>query len=256
MNNNRQYRSHQPAQRLDPRQAAQATRTTRQDYGQSDVFVDEDEIYDDPPPGRLPTSSRRYHQPLPGQGKQVRYEFQPEVVHTNIPPRRSAQAAAGQKARDTEEPQALRPKRKRRGWHPLWYLGLGMIVMLVLWVGLSWLMNWWYTTQNDMTYTKAFRTFSVDYAVGHNNDSSANPSHFIVQNDKRHIIILELPADDASKTVIYTGPQLIGDGQERTPVTISFSLNAQTGRYDMVLHVQDQTYVFTNNGKKFVPPQQ
>src|SRR5260221_352693 len=204
MNNNRQYRSHQPAQRLDPRQAAQATRTTRQDYGQSDVFVDEGEIYADPRTGRLPTSSRRYHQPVPRQGKQVRYEFQPEVVHTNIPPRRSAQAAAGQKARDTEEPQALRPKRKRRGWHPLWYLGLGMIVMLVLWVGLSWLMNWWYTTQNDMTYTKAFRTFFLVYAVGHNNDSGENRFFFIDKKNRGNIFSFESPADDASKTVIYT----------------------------------------------------
>src|SRR5258708_8249158 len=98
--------------------------------------------------------------------------------------------------------------------------------------------------------------FSEDYAVGKNNESSANPTHFSAKNNKGRIIIVDFPADDASKAFIYTGPQLIGDGQERTPVTISFSLNAQTGRYDMVLHVQDQTYVFTNNGKKFVPPQQ
>jgi len=130
-----------------------------------------------------------------------------------------------------------------------------MSVMFALWVGLSWFGNWWYTTQNDMTYTKAFRTFSVDFAVGHNNDRR-NPSHFIVQNDKGHIIIVELPADDARKAVIYTGPQLIGDGQERTPVTLRFSWNPQTGRYDLVLHIQNQTYVFTNDGKQFVPPQQ
>jgi len=138
--------------------------------------------------------------------------------------------------------------------HWLWYAGIGAIVALILWVGAAWLSNKWTDTQNDWTYTQAFRTYSVDKAVGHNGDSDTHPSHFIVQNDKRRIIIIELPADNAAKAIIYSGPMLIGDGQDRTPITISFQLNAQTGRLDMVLHVQDQNYVFANNGTKFVEP--
>lgn len=70
-----------------------------------------------------------------------------------------------------------------------------------------------------------------------------------------HILIIELPADDWSKAIIYSAPMLIGDGQERTPATISFQADAQTGRLDMLLHVEDQTYLFTNNGQKLVTPQ-
>ena len=66
---------------------------------------------------------------------------------------------------------------------------------------------------------------------------------------------IELPADDWSKAIIYSAPTLIGDGQEKTPATVSFQADLQTGRMDMVLHVEDQTYIFTNNGTKFVTPQ-
>ena len=138
--------------------------------------------------------------------------------------------------------------------HWLVFVGIGAIITLSVWLGAAYINVWWMNTQNDWTYTQAFRTFSIDRAVGHNNDSATHPSHFIVQNDKRHIIIIELPADDFSKSIIYSAPTLIGEGQEKTPATISFVENAQTGRLDIVLHVEDQTYIFTNNGTKFVTP--
>ena len=55
-----------------------------------------------------------------------------------------------------------------------------------------------------------------DAVVGHN-DSPANPSHFIALNLNRHIVIIELPGADPSKAKIYTGPILLGDGQDLTP---------------------------------------
>jgi hypothetical protein len=133
-------------------------------------------------------------------------------------------------------------------------VSLGAILALTLWIGAAWMNVWWTTTSADWTYTHAFRTFSLDQAVGHNGDSATRPSHFIVQNDHRHILLIELPANDASKALIYAGPVLIGDGQESLPVTISFQVNGQTGRLDLVLHIQDQSYVFLNTGTKFVAP--
>jgi len=63
-------------------------------------------------------------------------------------------------------------------------------------------MAWWAGVQNDWKFTASFRTFSVDQAVGHDGDSPTHPSHFIVQNDARRIIIIEFPANDASKVAI------------------------------------------------------
>jgi hypothetical protein len=54
--------------------------------------------------------------------------------------------------------------------------------------------------------------------------------------------------------MIYSGPVLLGNGQDLTPVTLSFSDVNGDGKLDMVLHILDQTIVFLNNGTKFVPP--
>jgi len=54
--------------------------------------------------------------------------------------------------------------------------------------------------------------------------------------------------------LIYSGPTMLGDGEDKTPVFLSFQLNPQTNRLDMVLHVENQLYIFANNGTKFLEP--
>jgi hypothetical protein len=205
----------------------------------SDVLPD---FADDPRP-KTASSSRRYYLPDLRGGTQV--EHRPPLVGTTIKPRSSAQAAA---------PTTHAPARPQRRIHWLAIAGLSGMVVLVLFVGGSWVHTKWLATMDDWTYTQTFRTFSIDFAVGHNGDSATHPSHFIVQNDKRRIVILEFPADEPGKCIVYYGPVLLGDGQEKTPVTLSFQTDPQTGRMDMVLHVEDQQYLFTNNGTKFVAP--
>lgn len=221
---------------------------------------EEDAYQRDGWPQRLPTSSRRYDLDMAAQATSRRYQFHPEQVQ-RIPPRRSAHQPppipVGQRVTEAHPTLAPRPQprqsQQRRG-QGLWWVILGALLALSLWVAVAWVTAWWTNTSNDWTYTRAFRTFSVDQAVGHNGDSAAHPSHFIVQNDHRHIILIELPANDAAKALIYAGPVLLGDGQESLPVTISFHLNAHTGRLDLLLHIQDQSYVFLNTGTKFVAP--
>lgn len=204
---------------------------------------EDDGGYDDQWPGRLPSSSRRYYMPDVQGNVTIKEHKKPLVV----PPRRSAAPAP-----ETAQPAPRR--RSRFHLHPLAWLGIGAIAMLLLYIAWWNVNNWWTGVQQDWQYTSAFRTYSVDAVVGHNGDSTAHPSHFIVQNDKRHILIIELPADDEKKAVIYRAPVLIGDGGEKTPITITFVTNSQTGRLDMVLHVEDQSYIYTNNGTQFIAP--
>ena len=227
---------------------------TRQPVGDVITFTDsaghltetDEGDYDDQWTTRLPSSSRRYT-PQVWQKGNVNYTLHPNQP---IQRRRSAQATP---QRQTEDTPVTRTRHKHR-MHWLVYAGIGAIIALTLWICAAWVINWWTGVQNDWKYTATFRTFSVDQAVGHNGDSTTHPSHFIVQNNKRRIIIIEFPDNDESKALIYAGPVLLGDGQEKTPVTISFQANTQTGRLEMVLHVQDQSYIFSNNGTKFVPP--
>ncbi len=136
---------------------------------------------------------------------------------------------------------------------PLVAIILGMAMMALLAFTLSSIGSWWQTHQQDVTYGRP-RTFQIDAVVGHN-DSATNPSHFIFLNLNRHVIIIELPGGDSSKARIYNGPTLFGDGQDLTPVTAEFKDVNGDGRLDMIVHIQDQTLVYLNNGTQFVPLQ-
>jgi hypothetical protein len=77
------------------------------------------------------------------------------------------------------------------------------------------------------------------------------PSHFIAINLHRHIEVIECPGSDCSKAIVYTGPVLIGDGQDLAPVTLEFKAVNGDGKLDMLVHVQGQTFVFLNDAGRF-----
>jgi hypothetical protein len=60
--------------------------------------------------------------------------------------------------------------------HPLYYLGLGMVVMVLLWVILSPVFGWFTDLLDDLHYGMP-RTTQVDAYVGH--EAGKTPSHFI-----------------------------------------------------------------------------
>ena len=148
-----------------------------------------------------------------------------------------------------------RPAKKTGGrvWrtHPLFYLGIGMVIMLVLWGLLSVVVGWWTTTWDDLHYGRP-RTYQVDAVVGHN-DSTNNPSHFIAVNLKGRIEIIEFPGGDGSKARIYIGPQLYGNGEDLVPVTLSFDDVYGNHHPDMILHFQNTQIVFVNANGGFQP---
>lgn len=133
---------------------------------------------------------------------------------------------------------------------PLVAIVLGMALMALLAFTISSIGSWWQLHQQDVTYGRP-RTFQIDAVVGHN-DSPANPSHFIFLNLNRHVVIIELPGGDSSKARIYNGPTLFGDGQDLTPITAEFKDVNGDGRPDMIVHIQDQTLVYLNDGTQFV----
>lgn len=129
----------------------------------------------------------------------------------------------------------------------------GMLLMSLLVFAISSFGSWWQIHQDDVTYGRP-RTFQIDAVVGHG-DSPANPSHFIFLNLNRHVVIIELPGGDSTRARIYNGPTLFGDGQDLTPVTAEFRDVNGDGKPDMIVHIQDQTLVFINDGTQFRPLQ-
>jgi hypothetical protein len=96
------------------------------------------------------------------------------------------------------------------------------------------------------------RTYQVDAVVGHN-DSSSNPSHFEAENIRGHIIVIELPGGDASKSRVYG---ITTEMNGNTSVTVNFQDVNGDGKLDMVVVVGDPgsttTFTLYNDGTQFV----
>jgi hypothetical protein len=236
-------------------------RTTAPPPTQTQDETEEDE-YDDVWPTRLPTSSRRYIQ-VPTQQAATMQGPRKRVVNVydlppNIPPRRSRITTEGYAAPALPPGQpaqrATSVQQSRRTHlhiHWMFLVGVGMIATLALWVLGNLAVNWWSVTQDDWHYGHP-RTFQIDAVVGHNDDPTT-PSHFLAINLNRHVEVIEFPGGDATHAKIYIGPTLFGDGQQLTPVTLSFKDVNGDGKPDMIVHIQDQTVVFINDGTQFRP---
>lgn len=132
---------------------------------------------------------------------------------------------------------------------PLTPVLVGMVAMVVLFMGFTALASWWHVYQDDLHYGRP-RTSQLDAVVGHN-DSRSNPTHFIFINLNRHVEIIEIPGGDATHSRVYIGPTLLGDGQDLTPVTGEIRDVNHDGKPDLILHIQDQQIIFLNDGTTF-----
>jgi hypothetical protein len=226
------------------RQAQYEASTQDEEY---DDDLEEDQRYYET---RLPTSVRRY-QPIPdvltkqGNVKVVaHYHDQPLRAH-RLPPR--------QKEIYTDEVEIPLATGKKQIWsgHPLLYLGVGMIATLALMVLIFSSWNWIQIKKDDLTYGTP-RTFQIDSVVGHN-DSPANPSHFTAINLNRHVEVIEWPGQDSSKMKVYQITTLFGDGEDLTPVTLSFADLTGDGKPDMLIHIQNTVIAMINDHGSFRP---
>jgi hypothetical protein len=152
------------------------------------------------------------------------------------------------------------PKDPSARVHPLLYLGLGMIAMLVLWMLLSALISWVSVTVNDFRYGRP-RTFQTDAWVGHN-EQTGLPSHFIALNLNGHIEIIEIAGGDPAHSRIYSGLQLYGSGKDLVPATLTFVDVNGDHKPDMMVNIPGSasssnidlgSMVFINTGSAFRP---
>ncbi len=244
----------------------------------------DDGPYDDISPVRIPSSAKRYQgvegaqgNGSPGKGNSLippRHSLheQPNVrppihmirgePHVNIggqwvqivmhegapPPARKQKPSQGQpQQRDTDQysQQSLQPHS-----HRLVFVGIAMLFMLVGWLLVTMFLQWWQITQDDWHYGRP-RTYQVDQKVGHGD--TIIPSHFIAMNLAHRVQVVECPAGDCTRAIVYLGAQIIGNGDDLAVVTLTFKDVKGDGKLDMLVHVSDQTYVFINDNGRFRP---
>jgi len=76
-----------------------------------------------------------------------------------------------------------------------------------------------------------------------------------VLNLHGRVEILEQPGGDPTKTKMYLGPQITGNGADRVPVTLVFVDPHHTHYPDMVVQFQGTQVVFHNVHGAFQPAQ-
>ena len=133
--------------------------------------------------------------------------------------------------------------------HPLiWLVGV-LAVMLLGFVLLSNLVQWWQTWQDDLAYGRP-RTFQLDAWVGHN-EQSGHPTHLIAQNIDRQISVIEYPGGDPSKTRVLVGPRLFGAHDDLTPVKLRLADVNGDGHVDLIVNVAGQHIIYINDNGQF-----
>lgn len=170
-----------------------------------------------------------------------RYDLTPGEYYHQPPLRRSAPV--------TQTPAAPTPRFKV---HWFVYVGIAFILVLIGLMAYGPITTAWQAHTDDVTYGTP-RTFQVDAVVGHS-DSSSNPSHFIAENLQGHIIVIEIPGGDLSKSRSYSITTEAG-GDASVPVKVTFQDINGDGKLDMVVQVGDPgnvvTFTFYNDGTQF-----
>ncbi len=158
--------------------------------------------------------------------------------------------------RTTEQQTApVASAQRRQGMHWSVFVGLTLLCMVVGFVLFSALATWWQHTDDYLHYGMP-RTFQMDAVVGHQ-DSATHPSHFIALNLDGHLSVIEMQGGEVSKTVIYAGPVIYGQGSDLVAVTLSI-VHDQRGQPELVLHYQNNEIILYNgkDGKFHLQPQQ
>lgn len=141
------------------------------------------------------------------------------------------------------------PPKQQRRHHALLFVGIGMSIMILGWIGLQLLGSWWTNYQLTSTYEYP-RIYQTAEVVGHA-DSTDHPTTFIFENLNRQVLIIEFPGGNFTKARIYKGPYLYSDNADQVPVTAEFKDVNGDGKVDIVLHIGDQRVVFLNTGTEF-----
>jgi hypothetical protein len=191
---------------------------------------------------RLPTSTRRYAPTTTPPRTVIRV-----TRHQGPPPpiRRASRPQTQAPAYEELEQTPI----DRRKWrvHPLIYVGIAMFVILIGWIALSSLSQWWQNQQGNWQYGYP-RTFQVDADVRH-----GGRSHFTVENLDGHILIIEMHVSNLAKAHIYVGPVFSGAGADLQPATITFADVNGDGYPDMIIAVGTERYVLINDHTGFRP---
>jgi hypothetical protein len=122
------------------------------------------------------------------------------------------------------------------------------MILLALIIQLTW--NWGTSIYNNLHYGMP-RTTQIDAYVGH--EAGKTPSHFIAENLKGQILILEIPGGDTQHIRVIVGPQITGPDANQVPVLLSFTDQNKDHIPDMIVQFSSMEVQYTNEHGTFIP---
>jgi hypothetical protein len=136
---------------------------------------------------------------------------------------------------------------------PAAYALTALLAALAIYFLVGALIDWAQIKIDDIRYGRP-RTMHLSGVVGHGEDATGQPSHFIAMNLDRQVIVLELPGGDASQVRSLPGPYLFGAGEDLTPVLITLQDVDNDGYNDLVIDVRSEQVIYLNRDGAFRLP--
>lgn len=148
--------------------------------------------------------------------------------------------------------QAPSPARSGRRFHPLFFIGIGLLATILLWIGVTQIIAWGTNEYNTLVYGYP-RTFQIDAVVGQG-DSAQHPSHFVAINLHGIVTIVEFPGGDPSRAREFVSSGAMGPGADQAVVTLRFVDLNHNGKPDMLITIGGVQSVLLNDGSTFRVP--
>ncbi len=203
----------------------------------------------------LPTTDQATSDPIVSRTRRVRADAR-ETLAPVVPddleqevkrlPRRRPVAPVSRKA------SAPPGRARRRHAHPLFFIGLGLVLTLLLWTGIAQALSWGTSELNLLKYGNP-PTFQVDAVVGQG-DSTQHPSHFAAVNLRGIVTILEWPGSDPSHVRVLAATSVPGPNADQVVVTLQFVDVNHNNTPDMLININGVQSVLVNDGTTFRPP--
>ncbi len=161
--------------------------------------------------------------------------------------------APGRRAIAPKRRQPAPPTHTRQPVRPWFFIGLGLVAIILLWIGISQAVTQITNEYNNVVYGNP-RTYQVDAVVGQGDDAQ-HPSHFLAVNLRGIVTIIDFPAGDPGRARVLATTSVLGPNADQAVVTLRFiDVNHNNGRPDMLIDIDGVESVLINDQGTFRPP--
>lgn len=174
------------------------------------------------------------------------------VTADDLDSEESTRRAPSRRSKTSGARQAQPAVRTQRRPRPPFFVVLGLLLAVLLWIGMNWVLAWASGVLDLLRYGNP-RTYQLDAVIGQG-DSAAHPSHFLVLNLHGQTVIIEFPAGNPARAREFTIPDMPGPNADQVVVTLRFLDVSRNGRPDMIITAGGMQTFLVNDAGTFRPP--